>query len=423
MPRIYTTLLCSCISLLSFISGPVFSSDQDGMRQYQLDKLEDGKGYAMVMKTAPVPVPAANEVLVRMRAVSLNRKDIYFRDASLQSGKATPGMSISDGAGDVVAVGKDVTRFKAGDRVVGAFDTIWVDGPQKQIRPREGLLSDYVVMTEDTALPIPAYMSYEEASTLPCAAVTAWNTLFESASLKAGEYVLLEGTGGVSVFGLQLAVAAGARPIITSSSDEKLAQARALGAFGTINYRKNPDWDVVVRKLSNNVGVKHVLEVGGKDTFPKAVASLAMGGHIGSIGGLAEGGFVRQEVLGRGEEGLDFGGELRGRGELGDGADVELLDLRLELAHQVDQLGDQLVDLRHQRRQGLHGGLDRVDVVIVVEEALEVVEDGLELLEKVLCSHCRSSVKRFSSQPPVPAAWCIRLRRAHMPPTRRRPQI
>jgi len=277
------------------VSSQVFGADQDSMRQYQLEKSEDGKGYAMVLKTAPVPVPAANEVLVRMRAVSLNRKDIYFRDASLQSGKATPGMSISDGAGDVVAIGKDVTRFKAGDRVVGAFDTVWIDGPQKQIRPREGLLSEFAVMTEDTALPIPAYMSYDEAATLPCAAVTAWNTLFESASLQPGEYVLLEGTGGVSVFGLQLAAAAGARPIITSSSDEKLEQARALGAFGTINYRKNPDWDVLVRKLSNNIGVKHVLEVGGKDTFPRAVASLAMGGHIGSIGGLAEGGFIRQE--------------------------------------------------------------------------------------------------------------------------------
>ena len=294
MLRIKTSLLFSIISLFLVFSGPASSADQNSMRQYQLARTADGKGYAMVLKTAPVPVPAANEILVRMRDVSLNRKDIYFRDASLKSGRATPGMSISDGAGDVVAVGKDVTRFKVGDRVVGAFDTVWIDGPQKQIRPREGLLSEYATMTADTALPIPDYMTYAEASTLPCAAVTAWNTLFESAKLQAGDYVLLEGTGGVSVFGLQLAAAAGAKPIITSSSDAKLEKAKALGAFGTINYRKHKDWNVYVRRLTNDVGVKHVLEVGGKDTFPKAVASLAMGGHIGSIGGLAEGGFVRQ---------------------------------------------------------------------------------------------------------------------------------
>lgn len=295
MLRIKSTLLFSVISLICFCSGPVCSADQGSMRQYKLAKTADGQGYAMVIKTVPVPEPAANEVLVRMRAVSLNRKDIYFRDASLKSGNATPGMSISDGAGEVVAVGSDVTRFQVGDRVVGAFDTVWIDGPQEQIRPREGLLSEYATMTADTALPIPEYMTYAEASTLPCAAVTAWNTLFESASLQAGDYVLLEGTGGVSVFGLQLAAAAGAKPIITSSSDAKLEKAKALGAFGTVNYRKNPDWNVNVRRLTNDVGVKHVLEVGGKDTFPKAVASLAMGGHIGSIGGLAEGGFVRQK--------------------------------------------------------------------------------------------------------------------------------
>lgn len=279
-----------CLCVITAVSG----AESTTMRQWQLLKTEDGKGYAPVLKTVPVRVPASNEVLIRVRAVSLNRKDIYFQDRSLQSGQATPGLSISDGAGDVVAVGADVTRFKVGDRVVPAFDTQWVDGASSGYRPREGMLSEYVVATEATTLPIPEYLSYAEAATLPCAAVTAWNTLFKAAQLKKDEYVLLQGTGGVSIFGLQLAAAAGAKPIITSSSDAKLEKARALGAFGTVNYRTHPEWHVNVRAITGDAGVNHVLEVGGQDTFPKAVASLAPGGHIGSIGGLGEGGFVRE---------------------------------------------------------------------------------------------------------------------------------
>ena len=298
MKRIRTTvtvqLLATIMYLCAGFAGAVFSAETASMRQWQLAKTEDGKGYATVLKTVPVPAPAAHEILVRMKAVSLNRKDIYFQDRSLQSGQATPGLSISDGAGEVVALGADVSRFKVGDRVVGAFDTVWIDGASSGYRPREGLLSEFVVMQEDTTLPVPEYLSYEEAATLPCAAVTAWNTLFKAAKLQKDEYVLLEGTGGVSIFGLQFAAAAGARPVITSSSDEKLERARSLRAYGTVNYRTNPDWDINVREITHGVGVKHVLEVGGQDTFAKAVASLAKGGHIGSIGGLGETGFVRE---------------------------------------------------------------------------------------------------------------------------------
>ena len=298
MKPIRTTTPVTSLTALFFIFlcgiGMVSAAEPESMRQWQLDKAESGAGYAPVLKTVPVPVPAANEVLVRMRAVSLNRKDIYAQDRSLETGQATPGLSISDGAGDVAAVGADVTRFKIGDRVVPAFDTEWVDGAASGYKARTGLLSEYALVSEATLLPIPDYLSYEEAATLPCAGVTAWNTLFKAAKLQKDEYVLLEGTGGVSIFGLQLAAAAGGRPIITSSSDEKLGKAQALGAFGTVNYRTNPDWDINVRKITNDVGVKHVLEVGGQDTFPKAVKSLAKGGHIGSIGGLGEGGFVRE---------------------------------------------------------------------------------------------------------------------------------
>jgi NADPH:quinone reductase-like Zn-dependent oxidoreductase len=264
------------------------------MRQYQMAKAESGEGFTPVVRAVPVPVPAANEVLVRMRAVSLNHKDLYALNRSRTSGQATPGLSISDGAGDVVAIGSSVTRFKIGDRVVAAFDREWVDGKRDAYRPREGLLSEYVVVTEATLLPMPAHLNYQEAATLPCAAVTAWTSLFKEAKLRAGDYVLLEGTGGVSIFGLQLAVAAGAKAIITSSSDAKLERAKALGAFGTINYRARPDWEQDVRALTGGAGVQHVLEVGGKDTLPKAIESLAQGAHVALIGGLSEGGFVRE---------------------------------------------------------------------------------------------------------------------------------
>jgi NADPH:quinone reductase-like Zn-dependent oxidoreductase len=280
------------ILILSALTSLATAAEGGLMRQYQI--VPSGDGFAPVMKTVPIPEPAANEVLVRIRAVSLNRKDIYYFTASLESGKATPGLSISDGAGDVVAVGSGVTRFKVGDRVMPGFDTQWVEGNHTGYRPREGLLSEMVLVTEETLARVPDYMSYEEAATLPCAAVTAWTSFFVEADMKPGDYVLLEGTGGVSVFGLQLAHAAGALPIITSSSDAKLERARALGAIGTVNYRSNPDWHHEVRAITDDKGVLHVLEVGGKDTLPKAIRSLAMGGHIALIGGLSEGGFVRE---------------------------------------------------------------------------------------------------------------------------------
>lgn len=282
-----------CAALLLFATGTE-AAESGSMRQYRMARASDGEGYVPAPMTAPVPVPAAHEVLVRMRAVSLNHKDLYYLDDSRKSGEATPGLTISDGAGEVVAIGSGVTRFRIGDRVVAAFDNVWVDGERTGYRPREGLLAEFAIITEDTLLPMPDYLSFEEASTLPCAAVTAWTSLFKEAKLQAGDYVLLEGTGGVSIFGLQLAAAAGAKPIITSSSDAKLARAKALGAVGTINYKIHPEWQNDVRALTGGAGVRHVLEVGGKDTLPKAVASLARGGHIALIGGLSEGGFVRE---------------------------------------------------------------------------------------------------------------------------------
>ena len=287
---VWSYLFVTTLTLFSFSAA---AAEAGMMRQYQMARVEGSDTPVPVIRTVPVPVPAAHEVLVRVRAVSLNHKDIYFLDRDRKSGAASPGLSISDGAGAVVAIGAQVTRFRVGDRVVAAFDEKWISGARPGYKPREGMLSELVTVTEDTLLPIPDYLSYEEASTLPCAAVTAWTSLFKEARLQKGDYVLLEGTGGVSMFGLLFAAAAGAKPIITSSSDAKLEQAKALGAFATINYRKRPDWEKDVRAASAGTGVKNVLEIGGKDTLPRAIASLAQGGHIALIGGLSEGGFVR----------------------------------------------------------------------------------------------------------------------------------
>jgi NADPH:quinone reductase-like Zn-dependent oxidoreductase len=263
------------------------------MRQYQFES--GPSGYTLALKTLPRPEAGPNEVLVRVRAVSLNRRDVSMLNNQYgPGGSAAGGVPLSDGAGEVVAVGPGVTRFAVGDRVAGIFFTDWIDGPRDERTAasarggaRGGMLSEYSVSHEQGLVAVPDYLTLEEAATLPCAGVTAWVGLFKHGNLERDEYVLLEGTGGVSVFGLQLAAAAEARPIITSSSDEKLARAVQLGAFGTVNYRSHPEWQVEVRELTGGRGVDHVLEVGGQDTLPKALQAMAFESHIALIGGLS----------------------------------------------------------------------------------------------------------------------------------------
>ena len=277
------------------------------IRQYQLER--DGNTFRLAMKTVPQPTAAqAGQVLVRVRAVSLNQRDLLVMRGQYGAGGGgdmNGKVPLSDGAGEVIAVGSGVSRFKAGDRVAGTFFTQWIDGkrtPQVAASARggggvDGMLSEVVVAHQDSLVRIPDHLSFEEAATLPCAGVTAYRALFVDGALKSGEFVLLEGTGGVSTFGLQFAAAAGARPIITSSSDDKLAQARKLGAFGTVNYRTNTEWQREVRKLTGNAGVDHVLEVGGRDTLPKALEALGFEGHVAIIGGLS--GFASDIPAGR----------------------------------------------------------------------------------------------------------------------------
>jgi NADPH:quinone reductase-like Zn-dependent oxidoreductase len=242
-----------------------------------------------------MPDAGPNEFLVRVHANSLNRRDILMLNNQYgPGGSAAGGIPLSDGAGEVIAIGDNVTRFSVGDRVAGIFFADWLDGERDAAKLASargggatGMLAEVIVSHEDGLVEIPDHLTYEQAATLPCAGVTAWVVLFKQGRLKTDEYVLLEGTGGVSSLGLVFAAAAGARPIITSSSDAKLARARDLGAFGTVNYRSNEDWQREVRALTGDAGVDHVLEVGGQDTLQKALEALGYDAHIGLIGGLS----------------------------------------------------------------------------------------------------------------------------------------
>jgi len=264
-------------------------------KQYQLTRQE--KAYRLeLIEKAVVREPRPQEVLVRVHASSINRRDIMILRGDYPVAGREKVVPLSDGAGEVVAVGNGVTRVAPGDRVVGQFFQSWLEGRGLSSTgesalggARDGMLAEYVTLREDGVLRYPAHLSFEEAATLPCAAVTAWNGLVTRGGLRAEDHVLLQGTGGVSIFGLQFAQAFGAQVVITSSKDDKLARARDLGASHLINYRETPDWTAAVLAATKGVGVHHVLEVGGVGTLTQSLAVLAHGGHIAIIGGL--GGF------------------------------------------------------------------------------------------------------------------------------------
>jgi NADPH:quinone reductase-like Zn-dependent oxidoreductase len=262
-------------------------------RRCTLIRQPDG-AYRLTFEQAPIPKPAEHEVLVRVHAASLNRRDVYVLHGQYPMPPRPSLVPLSDGAGEVVSVGTGVTRFKGGDRVAAIFFQRWLEGrPDAETHSSalggqiDGMLSQYVCLSEEGLVGVPQGYSHEEASTLPCAAVTAWNGLMTRGRMQQGDNVLILGTGGVSIFGLQFAAAAGARPIVTSSSDEKLAHAKTLGAAATINYRKTSDLSQALRAATGGVGVHQVLEVGGAGTLVQSIASLAPGGHIALIGGLA----------------------------------------------------------------------------------------------------------------------------------------
>ena len=237
------------------------------------------------------PQPRAGQVLVRVRAASLNRRD-HAVITGTYFGKpvARDTIPLSDGAGEVAAVGEGVTRFEPGDRVVATYLQTPPDGPpfadQSSLGfPLDGTLADQIVLYENGLLPIPTGLSFEEAACLPCAGVTAWNALMVSGKpVGAGDTVLVLGTGGVSMFALQFALAAGARVIATSSSDEKLERVKALGAAYGVNYARKPDWHREVLSITGGRGVDCVIEVGGVGTLERSFDSLATGGKVSLIG-------------------------------------------------------------------------------------------------------------------------------------------
>ena len=245
----------------------------------------------------PRPVPVRGQILVSMRAASLN-----YRDLNVALGRAARGslpadlVPLSDGAGEVVEIGSDVGRVAIGDRVAGLFMQSWMGG---EIEPYhidssrggaiDGVLAEYVLFDSDGVVALPSHLSFEEGATLPCAGLTAWNALYAGRPLKTGETVLVLGTGGVSIFALQLAHAAGARVIATSSSDDKLAKAKVLGASDGVNYRTHPDWHEQVLALTHGRGVDHVVEVGGAGTLARSVEAARIGGQVHLIGVLTGG--------------------------------------------------------------------------------------------------------------------------------------
>jgi NADPH:quinone reductase-like Zn-dependent oxidoreductase len=261
------------------------------MRCYELTP--DATTYRLVLTTRPDPQPQPGRVIVRVRAVSLNYRDLINRK-NLISRNVAGRIPTSDGAGEVVAIGEGVTRVKVGDRVTGCFFQSWIGG-RFELRHHQsdlggnidGMLTELADLDAEGVIHVPDHLTFEEAACLPCAALTAWYSLVSRGGIQEGDWVLVMGTGGVSVFALQFAVALGCTVVLTSSSDEKLARGRSLGAAHTINYRTSPDWDKEVWRVTNKRGVDHVVEVGGPGTLGMSLASVAPGGHIALVGVLS----------------------------------------------------------------------------------------------------------------------------------------
>jgi NADPH:quinone reductase-like Zn-dependent oxidoreductase len=238
----------------------------------------------------PTPTPGAGEVLVQVRAISFNFRDLLVVKGVYNPKLKLPRIPVSDGAGEVVAVGEGVTEWKKGDRVAAIFMQNWIDGPPTAEKSRgalggdiDGMLAEYVVLKETGLVALPEHLSFQEAATLPCAAVTAWNAL-SVGDLKPGGTVLIQGTGGVAIFALQLARLRGARVLGISSSQEKLERAYSLGLDAGLNYKDSPEWDRWAMDQTGGRGVDLVVEVGGLATLPRSLSAARIGGAIAQVG-------------------------------------------------------------------------------------------------------------------------------------------
>jgi NADPH:quinone reductase-like Zn-dependent oxidoreductase len=268
--------------------------------------IEIQKGFGLdhlVATDRPVPEPGPRQVLVRMRAVALNYRDLLTVGGRYNPKQPLPLIPCSDGVGEVAAVGTGVERIGEGDRVIPIFAQRWISGAptREKLRstlggPLDGTLAEYVLLPEEGVVRAPSHLEDEEAASLPCSAVTAWNALVGDRPVKAGDTVLVQGTGGVSIFGLQLALLLGARVIVTSSSPEKIERVRELGAWETINYHEDPEWGRTARRLTGGKGVDRVVEVGGAETLTQSLAAVAVGGQISLVGNLT-GGVVQLNII------------------------------------------------------------------------------------------------------------------------------
>jgi NADPH:quinone reductase-like Zn-dependent oxidoreductase len=257
------------------------------MKVFELSKSTGIEALTMVER--PAPKPGYGEVLVRMRAMSLNYRDLVIARGALGK-REKPLIPVSDGAGEVTEIGAGVTRVRTGDRVAPIFTQSWLGGEVGRDMPTalggdiDGVLAEYVVLDQHGLVHFPDHLSFEEAAALPCAAVTSWNALVTMGQLKAGDTILVMGTGGVSIFALQFARMMGAEVIATSSSDVKLARLRELGAAAVINYRTTPEWGKRALELTTGRGVDHVVEVGGAGTLVNSFHAVRSGGRISLIG-------------------------------------------------------------------------------------------------------------------------------------------
>jgi NADPH:quinone reductase-like Zn-dependent oxidoreductase len=255
-------------------------------------KIQNGFGLDhLVQVEGPIPSPGPGEVLLKMRAVSLNYRDLGVIEGFYNPDLPFPLIPVSDGVGEVVALGENTSRFKIGDRASGIFAQRWISGEPTKAgllstlgSPLDGMLAEYVLLHEDGLVHVPEHLTDEEAASLPCAGVTAWHAIAEEGNVKAGDTVVVQGTGGVSLFALQFAKLLGASVIVTSSSDEKLERAKKLGADLGINYRQTPDWERVVLGYTDGRGANHVVDLGGAGTLNQSIAAVRIGGHVSVIG-------------------------------------------------------------------------------------------------------------------------------------------
>jgi NADPH:quinone reductase-like Zn-dependent oxidoreductase len=263
------------------------------MRLYRFGKL--GSLDALQLQEAEVPGPGLGQVTIRVRACSLNHRDLNIVSGNYTSVPLKPNaIPLSDGAGEVSAVGPEVTRWKIGDRVAPIFVQRWLGGdllpeymPSALGGPSDGVLAEHIVLNQEALVRIPAHMSFEQAATLPCAAVTAWNAALVKGQLRPGHTVVTLGTGGVSLFAAQFVLMTGARVIATTGNDKKIERLRKLGVNEIINYRATPNWDARVRDLTEGRGADLVVEVGGPGSLETSIAAIRHCGHISVVGNLA----------------------------------------------------------------------------------------------------------------------------------------